>query len=134
MKLSEDESEVTRVEMAPILDVVFLLLVFFIYSFLSMSVQKGIKVELPHADGSHERGEKIQVILDADNQFYLEKEPLSITELVNAVADRVSERDLPVLIRADRKAQFGPAVELLAKFKAHGIRNVAYQVQASEKE
>ena len=45
------EYKKARIELIPLLDVVFLLLVFFIYAILSMSVHQGVRVTLPVATG-----------------------------------------------------------------------------------
>ena len=70
--------------MLPLLDVMFLILVFFIYSIFSMSVQKGLKVDLPTAKGSMEIGELSTVTITAENLLYLNKEPMSMDQLATA--------------------------------------------------
>ena len=50
-----------RLEMASLMDVMFLVLVFFIYCIFDMAVHKGLKVELPNTSGANEKGEKIQI-------------------------------------------------------------------------
>jgi len=47
MKISRKLSKPPRIEMLPLIDMVFLLLVFFIYAMLSMSVHRGRQVDLP---------------------------------------------------------------------------------------
>ena len=54
----------TRLELVSLLDVMFLVLVFFIYAIFDMAVHRGLKVDLPSAAGQHERGERIVVTLD----------------------------------------------------------------------
>lgn len=133
MKLTSNEPERgVRVEMAPILDVVFLLLVFFIYSFLSMSVQKGIKVNLPKADGATETGKKIQIVLSAENAFYLDERLLPRDELVAKVAEQHMQTGYPVLIRTDRDAKAGPALELMGALRKQGVEQLSYQVEAEK--
>ncbi len=47
MKLNLDTQRKVRIEMLPLIDIVFLLLVFFIYAMLSMAVHRGLPVVLP---------------------------------------------------------------------------------------
>ena len=47
-----------RIEMTSLMDVMFLVLVFFIYCIFDMSVHKGVTVELPNAAGAPEQGER----------------------------------------------------------------------------
>lgn len=130
MKLIEDEAPKARVEMTPIMDVIFLLLVFFIYAFLSMTVQRGMKVELPRAEGALTPRETIQIILTPTDEIYLDNHTrLTLEEAVEAVCLRHNITQLPVIIRADRQAHAGPALELMAALRDRGVQKVTYQVE-----
>lgn len=127
--------ETARVEMIPLMDVVFLLLVFFIYAFLSMSVQKGLQVNLPKAAGESVTGPSLQIVITADNRLYFEEKPVDLsTELVGLVAERYRERGEPVLIRADGDARLGPAIELMSELKSAGVDRVTCQVSGKPRE
>lgn len=130
MKLIEDAAPKARVEMTPIMDVVFLLLVFFIYAFLTMTVQRGMKVELPRAEGALTPRETIQIILTPNDEIYLDNHTrLTLDEAVEAVLLRHNTTQLPVIIRADRQAHAGPALELMAALRDRGVKKVTYQVE-----
>ena len=58
-----------RLEMTSLMDVMFLVLVFFIYCIFDMAVHKGVKVELPIAEGAQEKGERIVITVKADNSI-----------------------------------------------------------------
>ena len=58
-------------EMTSLMDVMFLVLVFFIYCIFDMSVHRGVKVDLPRAAGAEERGERIVVTIRADDSLQL---------------------------------------------------------------
>ena len=47
MKVDMQTSKKVRIEMLPLIDIVFLVLVFFIYAMLSMAVHRGLPVVLP---------------------------------------------------------------------------------------
>ncbi|MDX1764995.1 MAG: biopolymer transporter ExbD [bacterium] len=49
MKVPMPPRKKARIEMLPLIDIVFLLLVFFIYAMLSMAVHRGLRVELPQS-------------------------------------------------------------------------------------
>ena len=55
-----------RLEMTSLMDVMFLVLVFFIYCIFDMAVHKGLKVDLPNAAGADEKGERIVVTIRAE--------------------------------------------------------------------
>lgn len=133
MKLTDEETPKARVEMTPIMDVVFLLLVFFIYAFMTMTVQRGMKVELPKADGVVSKQQNIRIVLTAENQLLLDgRTAMSLDAAVDSVALRYESLNLPVIISADRHAHVGVALELMAALRAKGIQQVTYQVEKSK--
>lgn len=133
MNLSSEETPKARVEMTPIMDVVFLLLVFFIYAFMTMTVQRGMKVELPKADGVVSKQQNIRIVLTAENQLLLDgRTAMSLDAAADSVALRYESLNLPVIISADRHAHVGVALELMAALRAKGIQQVTYQVEKSK--
>ena len=118
-----------RVEMVSLMDVMFLVLVFFVYSVFNMAVHHGLKVDLPAAAGALEKGERAVVTIDAQDALQLNGRPLSQDDLVEAVRRLVDVRkETPVLISADRKASMGVGIELLARLKAAGVEKASFQV------
>lgn len=118
-----------RVELVSLMDVMFLVLVFFVYSIFDMAVHRGLKVDLPAAAGVHERGERIVVTIDAQDAFQLNGRPLPQDGLVAEVRRLVAlRRETPVLISGDRKASLGAGIGLLARLKAAGVEKASFQV------
>ena len=118
-----------RVEMVSLMDVMFLVLVFFVYSVFNMAVHHGLKVDLPAAAGALEKGERVVVTIDAQDTLQLNGRPLPQDELVESVRRLVDVRkETPVLISADRKASLGVGIELLARLKAAGVEKASFQV------
>ena len=118
-----------RVEMVSLMDVMFLVLVFFVYSVFNMAVHHGLKVDLPAAAGALEKGERAVVTIDTQDALQLNGRPLSQDDLVEAVRRLVDVRkETPVLISADRKASMGVGIELLARLKAAGVEKASFQV------
>ena len=118
-----------RVELVSLMDVMFLVLVFFVYSIFDMAVHRGLKVDLPAAAGVHERGERIVVTIDAQDAFQLNGRPLPQDDLVAEVRRLVAlRRETPVLISGDRKASLGAGIGLLARLKAAGVEKASFQV------
>lgn len=133
MKLSTDDTPKARVEMTPIMDVVFLLLVFFIYAFMTMTVQRGIKVDLPKAEGVVSKQESVRLVLTAEDEFLLDGHlPMTMEALVDSTVLRCETLDLPVVISADRQAHVGLALELMAALRAKGITKITYQVEKAK--
>lgn len=127
------EDRKARMEMISLMDVMFLILVVFVYSIFSMSVHRGLKVDLPAAAGERMKGEQTLITVAADNRLSLNKQPMAMDELVLATIKIWRERSTPVLISADREAALGTGIELLGKLKNGGVERVAFQVRGAEK-
>jgi biopolymer transport protein ExbD len=133
MKLSTEETPHARVEMTPIMDVVFLLLVFFIYAFMTMTVQRGVKVDLPKADGVVNKQEHVRLVLTAEDELLLDGHlPMTMEAIVDSTVLRCETLDVPVVISADRQAHVGVALELMAALRAKGISKITYQVEKAK--
>ena len=118
-----------RLELTPLLDVMFLVLVFFIYCIFDMAVHRGMKASLPEAKGSAERGERIVVTVGPDDSVELNGIRMSRDEAVARVkALSAVGVQMPVLVSADRRASFGAGVELLAALKEAGVDAASVQV------
>ena len=123
----------TRLEMTSLMDVMFLVLVFFIYCIFDMAVHKGLKVDLPNAAGADEKGERIVVTIAADDSLQLNGMSLTRDEIVARVQElNAVKMKLPVLISGDRKSSLGVGIELLADLKAAGVEKASFQVSGAK--
>ncbi len=118
-----------RLEMTSLMDVMFLVLVFFIYCIFDMAVHKGLKVDLPNAAGADEKGERIVVTIKADDTMQLNGMPMSREEVISRVRElNKVKMNLPVLISGDRRSSLGVGIELLSALKAAGVEKASFQV------
>ena len=115
--------------MTALMDVMFLVLVFFIYCIFDMAVHKGLKVDLPNAAGADEKGERIVVTIRPDDTMQLNGMNLSKDEIIARVKElNAVKMKLPVLISGDRKSSLGVGIELLSELKAVGVEKASFQV------
>ena len=126
-----------RLELTPLLDVMFLVLVFFIYSVFDMALHRGVKVDLPGAKGAEERGDRIVVTILPDDSLQLDGVPLSRGALIDRVsailASSAGAEERPaVIVSGDRAASLGTGISLLAELKARGVGRVSFQVSGAE--
>lgn len=119
--------------MTSLMDVMFLILVFFIYSIFDMAVHRGMKVDLPDASGTKERGERIVVTISPNDTMQLNGVPMSEPEIVERIRDlyKVNMR-FPVLISGDKASSLGAGIKLLAGLKKAGIDKVSFQTSGRE--
>ena len=122
-----------RLEMTSLMDVMFLVLVFFIYCIFDMAVHKGLKVDLPNACGVDEKGERIVVTIRSDDSMQLN----GIDLPREAIVDRIRElnrvkMNLPVLVSGDRHSSLGAGIELLSDLKRVGVEKASFQVSGKK--
>ena len=124
-----------RLEMTALLDVMFLVLVFFIYSIFDMTMHRGVKVDLPGAKGVEEKGERVVVTILPDDSLQLDGEALARPELLARVAALLAEApegEKPaVIVSGDRAASLGTGISLLAELKNLGVARVSFQVSGT---
>ena len=126
-----------RIEMVPLIDIVFLLLVFFIYAMLSMAVHRGMKVELP-VSSTPEISEDIPLAVsvqysNGNTSLYLNKERLGLDELEFALRTQVSamEQEKQILLYADKTVPYQQLYKVLDRISSAGI--TAISLQAGQK-
>ena len=123
----------TRLEMTSLMDVMFLVLVFFIYCIFDMAVHRGLKVDLPNAAGADEKGERIVITIKADDSIQLNGMDLSRVDVIARVKElNAVKMKLPVLISGDRKSSLGTGIELLSDLKAAGVEKASFQVSGEK--
>jgi len=128
------ENRKARVEMLPLIDVVFLLLVFFIYAMLSMVVHRGLRVELPSASTAEvDRNEYVSITIAKDNSIFVHKERVELSGLIEKVMEHADKKaDIPVFINGDRRADLGVAIKILDLLKSAGIKEVSFECVEEE--
>ncbi len=117
------ERTLRTIDIAPLIDVVFLLLIFFMLT-SSFIFQPGIKVNLPRAITSEMLSEENAVIsITAENLIYYRQKLVTIKELSSLLKGIASAR-LPVLIKSDRKASLGRIVVVWDICRQEGVQQV----------
>lgn len=95
MKIKVPEAGKPRIEMLPLIDIVFLLLVVFIYSMLSMSVHRGLAVTLPEsAVADIETKTPVSVTVRGENEIYVNEIRVALTELPRRLMSEPENRDV----------------------------------------
>lgn len=108
MKLRAEQEQDPEINLTSLIDVVFLLLIFFMVS-TTFERQAALKIDLPEAsvaaEGQAQELEKLELIIDRDGRMYLNDRMLSDSRpatIEAAFREAVGDdRNLPVLLRAD---------------------------------
>src|SRR5210317_890577 len=81
-----------RIEMLPLIDIVFLLLIFFIYAMLSMAVHRSLPVSLPFSSTAEINTElNLTVTIRKNGEVYLNKTKISLDEMQRVLQDKVKK-------------------------------------------
>lgn len=129
MKVNLEAQRRARIEILPLIDIVFLLLVFFIYAMLSMAVHRGVPVNLPTSSSAEiEKKLTLSVTIKDSGDIVLDTDqvPLKDLALLLRTKARVSE-GLGVLLFADRKVSCQLLVKVLDQIRIAGVTRVSLQ-------
>ena len=121
-----------RIEIIPLIDVIFFLLATFMMISLSMIKNQGINVNLPTArtSASEDRSKSVTITVTETGDVYLEKEKISMSVLPQALKElKIQYPDLKVFINGDAKAYFESAIKVLDEVRVAGITKVAIQTK-----
>jgi biopolymer transport protein ExbD len=124
-----------RIEIIPLIDIMFFLLASFMLVSLDMVNAKSVKVSLPVAQtGSPENQPKtISISLDAAGGIFLDKDPIGKNELrVELTRRRALNPEVRVVISGDENARNGAMIGVLDRVRAAGIQSVAFQTREPE--
>ena len=112
-----------QLDIAPLIDVVFLLLIFFMLT-SNFVVQSGIKVHLPKALASEViRSENLVVTLTAQDLLFLNEEPVTISALTEKIREAAAEHKT-LLLKADTRASLGRVVEIWDLCRQFGVPQI----------
>jgi biopolymer transport protein ExbD len=123
-----------RVDLTPMVDVVFLLLIFFMISTTFIETQ-GLTIKLPKASASKvpKQDKEVQVYLSKDGDIFLHEEQLSLEQLqVKLAGYGESAGRTMFLLMADREAQHGGVVQLMDLAKRSGFEKLAIATEKRE--
>jgi biopolymer transport protein ExbD len=124
-----------RIEIIPMIDTVFFLLVFFMMASLAMTVHGGIPVNLPKAARAEAARAPVSVSISIsrDGIIYLEREPVDPAQLTARLQARArTEPELTVVIEADTDVLHGRVVDVMDAARLAGVGKLAIAVTPRE--
>ena len=140
MKIALAQRSRARIEMLPLIDIVFLLLVVFIYAMLSMAVHRGLPVDLPvsaTATIDQELILSVTVRAAADDsstdRVYVDEELVSLDDLAALLAERAKKMrrqgkpEPGVLLFADRTIDYQQLFGVLDRINQAGLTRISLQ-------
>ncbi len=136
MKFREQSPSEVRLDITPIVDTVFNLLIFFALS-LNFIVTPGIKVNLPESiteEIIRERDELI-IVMNKDNTIFVDGRSISTENLALLLTKAAQKsRETLVIIQADQDVSHGSVVSMMDLAKKAGLKRLAIATSTMKKE
>lgn len=125
-------------QMAPLIDIVFLLLVFFMVVTVYAQWERNIPIEVPTADSAEQTPRKmgeIIVNLDKEGIIYINEQQMPPERLENLLGTIASTfQGHPVIIRADKETDYQAVIQVLDICRKVDIWNVSFATLPPEEE
>lgn len=133
MQIRQRPVKRVRIEIIPMIDVIFFLLVFFMVTSLAMTRINSVKVVLPKTSGKPQNiQQNIILTVRKDGTLLVNKATVTLDSLgPQLVALMQSNPQAVVIVNADEGASYGTVVEAMDKAKEVGVRKFALAVEAN---
>ena len=119
-----------RIEIVPLIDIMFFLLASFMMVSLSQTTMKGMKVELPTGSSGETQNKKdyVSFSVDRDGYIYWDKERIEYHDV--PVKLRGASPEAKIFIRGDREALHGNVTRLLDQIRSTGFTKIAFEIKS----
>jgi biopolymer transport protein ExbD len=134
MRIQRRNPKKARIEIIPMIDTIFFLLVFFMISTLSMAQYRGMPVNLPKAaSGQQAPAESAAITIDKESRIFLNKEEVDQSALGDLLRQHLEQNsDLLVVINADNGVEHGRVVEVMDIARVANVAMMAFAVKPKE--
>ena len=134
MKLRKSrERRKGRIEIIPMIDVMFFLLVTFMLASLSMQNLHSVNVNLPqgHAIPTQTKS-SVTLTITQDSRIYLDKTPVTLANLADSLRPMLKGADASVILAADSLAPHGVAVQAMLQARRAGAQKFQIAIKHAE--
>jgi len=125
MKLLEKSPRKISINLTPLIDVLFILIIFFTVSSTFLE-QPGIELKLPEAESSQSHtAQKVIIYVDKDENLFLNDDSVTIDNLVKSVESLISaQTDKSVVLHADQQVPHGIIINIMDRLRKQGIYKI----------
>jgi biopolymer transport protein ExbD len=122
-----------RIEIIPLIDIMFFLLASFMMVSLSQTTMKGMKVNLPIGSSGETQSKKdyVSLSVDRDGFTYFDKEKIPLEEVLPRLRKiYLTNPDAKIFIRGDAEAVHGNVTRLLDQIRSSGYTKISFEIKS----
>jgi biopolymer transport protein ExbD len=130
-KVERRRRSIEVIDMIPMIDMVFLLLIFFALT-NTFEIQRFLELNLPEGSSGIElkKTERLTLSIDKENQILLENEPIKLTELEYRLKEKMQGcTEVTLVIKGDENVPHGRVVELMDAANGAGVKKILITVR-----
>ena len=120
-----------RIEIIPLIDIMFFLLAAFMMASLTMIKMQSIKMDLPTATQATRdfKPDIVNIDVDKQGEIFIEKKPVNVVELRSFLSNKFHmNTNVPVYISGDKDATHGSVIRVLDIVRREGIQKVSFAI------
>ncbi len=131
MFFRKEVEENFALELTPLVDVIFLLLIFFMVSTAFVDFPKQMDIALPTSKSSQvdKTPKNIEIEMNTAKQIFLDGKEVTLTELENALKQIKDDPKNQALIRADKNLPYGEVIEVMGILQAVNILDISVAIK-----
>ena len=131
MRFRTEDEENFSVDLTPLIDVVFLLLIFFMVSTVFVDFKKQMDISLPSSKTSilSEVLKPVTVELTVDKEVFLNGEKIHISKFESALSKIAKSEKKEAIIRADKNLPYGDVIKIMGMLQNAKILNIGVAVK-----
>ena len=129
MKVELRDDDSLEVQMAPLIDCVFLLLIFFLVASTLKKIDRELPLELPDSMAALEvqqLGDFLVVSIDHEGNYYVDGAPVTVSLLQGQLRDKARlDPYFKIRVDADRRVPFDRVMMVMDVVRFEGLKNVS---------
>jgi biopolymer transport protein ExbD len=122
-----------RIEIIPLIDIMFFLLASFMMVSLSQTTMKGMKVDLPTGASGKTQSKKdyVSLSVDKDGFYYFDKQRIALEEILPKLQQVYrTNPEAKIFIRGDRDAVHGNVTRMLDQIRSSGFTKLSFEIKS----
>ena len=122
-----------RIEIIPLIDIMFFLLASFMMVSLSQTTMKGMKVNLPTGSSGQTQSKKdyVSLSVDRDGYYYFDKTRIALEEILPKLQQIYrTNPEAKIFIRGDQEAVHGNVTRMLDQIRSSGFNKISFEIKS----